>query len=396
MSQLSGNSGAVSGVESEGVDQGSPVVLNITGAGVNTSTVNGVTTIDIPGGGSGIATQEEGVPVGAAQTTLNLVGAGVTAASVGNTTTITIPGGGGGGSGAAGPPGLNGLDGDEGQMGVQGATGSTGSTGASGAPGPAIFMLGDDSAEDGSPGPPGPQGATGATGPAGGGGSSDAMQFSFVDDFMSASNVFNQNWFVSVSTDTITSNSSTGMTAGHPGIAIFNGSTTSGRSSLSNAIGGVIIGATTSGLVMEAIFYVDALDSGTNNYTLIIGLGDAFTSATQTNGVYFRYNGSTNSGQLEGIVMAASTPQTVSGGVGAALTAGAWWKVRFTVNAAGTSIQFDYSIAGAAYVSLGTAVTTGFPTGQIGPIIGKFNSGAGAGSRILRVDYYGLTATLIR
>lgn len=250
----------------------------------------------------------------------------------------------------------------------------------------------------GATGAQGTAGPTGAPGPTGSGGAAsyDATQFAYVDDFMSATTTFKENWFVSVSSDSLTSNSTTGMGAGHIGLAIFNGSTTAGRSSLSNAIGGVIVGATTSGLTMETILYVDSLDSGTNNYTIIVGLGDSFTSATQTNGIYFRYAGATNSGQWQCISMASSTPQTVSGGAGAAMTAGTWWKLRWKLNAAGTSLQCDYSIAGGAYTSLGSPITTGFPTGAIGPLIGKFNSGAGAGSRIMRVDYYGLYGTLAR
>ncbi len=60
-----------------------------------------VTTVTIPGGGSGITTQDEGILVDATATTLNFVGAGVTATDAGsNVTTVTIPGGGGGTSDA--------------------------------------------------------------------------------------------------------------------------------------------------------------------------------------------------------------------------------------------------------------------------------------------------------
>jgi len=384
------------------------------------------------GANVGVNTQDEGIAAGSSQTTLNFVGAGVTAASVGATTTITIPGG-GAGNGVIGAPGMDGADGVDGAQGPPGATGATGpagpagqsgligmdgadgmdgdygppgpagpqgiagnngATGAQGPLGPAVFLL--DEATDGEPGPPGPAGATGATGATGAGGANDATYFSFVDDFMSATTTFRENWFVSVSGDSLTSNSATGINAAHAGIAVFNGSTTAGRSSLSNAIGGVILGATTGGWMMETLVYVDTLDSGTNNYTIIIGLGDSFTSATQTNGIYFRYSGGTNSGQWQLVSTASGSSTTINGGAGAAMTAGVWWKLRWQFNAAGNSLSADYNIANAGYVSLGTALSTGFPTSQIGPIVGKFNSGAGAGSRIMRVDYYGLTATLAR
>jgi hypothetical protein len=95
--------------------------------------------------------------------------------------------------------------------------------------------------------------------------------------------------------------------------------------------------------------------------------------------------------------MASSAATKISGGAGAAMTAGVWWKLKFVMNAAASSLSAFYSIAGGAYTSLGTAITTGFPTGvNIGPMIGKYNSGVGAGSRILRVDYFGLYGTLNR
>jgi hypothetical protein len=57
-----------------------------------------IPTVNTPGGAGGtIATQDEGISVDAAATTLNFVGAGVTATDAGsNVTTVTIPGGGSG------------------------------------------------------------------------------------------------------------------------------------------------------------------------------------------------------------------------------------------------------------------------------------------------------------
>lgn len=101
MSYINGGSGALAvvvGVEDEGVDQGSPLVLDFVGTGVTVTTVDGLATISIPGGTSGIETLDEGIVVGTAQTELNFVGAGVSAASVGARTTVTIAGGAGGGS----------------------------------------------------------------------------------------------------------------------------------------------------------------------------------------------------------------------------------------------------------------------------------------------------------
>lgn len=58
---------------------------------------------DNGGGGAALTTEDEGSPVGTAQSTFNFVGAGVTAASVGGVTTITIPGGSAGAGDVVGP-----------------------------------------------------------------------------------------------------------------------------------------------------------------------------------------------------------------------------------------------------------------------------------------------------
>jgi len=88
----------INDIRDEGVDIGIVNTINFVGAGVSASQVGLTATVSIPGGGSGIDTEDEGSSVGTGQTILDFVGAGVSLSSAGSRTTITIPGGGGGGS----------------------------------------------------------------------------------------------------------------------------------------------------------------------------------------------------------------------------------------------------------------------------------------------------------
>jgi hypothetical protein len=285
---------------------------------------------------------------------------------------FVAPAGGSGSVGPTGPTGPQGVAGVDGDDGAQGPTGPAGTNGTNG--------------------------VTGPTGPAGSGTTSDATLFEYRDDFLTNANAGSEAWSASVSGDTITTNSTTGQDANHPGQAVFSGTSAAGRSVLWNGGGGFNFGSTTGGWTMETIVYVDALSTTSDTYTLIIGMADTNTAAAQTDGLYFRYTHGTNSGRWECVAESNSAETVVSGGAGAAMSAATWWKLKWVVNAAGTSTECFYSTGGGAYTSMGT-ISAGLPSTNarvLGPFIGKFNAGVGAGNRILRVDYYGLTGSLNR
>lgn len=88
--------GATVDVEDEGAPLGPADTFDFVGAGVTVVVVGDVATVTIPGGGAPgttIEIEDEGVPQGPADT-INFVGAGITAVVAGTTATVTVPGAG--------------------------------------------------------------------------------------------------------------------------------------------------------------------------------------------------------------------------------------------------------------------------------------------------------------
>lgn len=132
--------------------------------------------------------------------------------------------------------------------------------------------------------------------------------------------------------------------------------------------------------VCEMMINVSAVSDGTDTFTIRAGYGDSVTTEF-TDGVFFRYTDSVNSGNWQGVCRAAGVESVVNGGV--AFAAG-WKRLRFTVNAAGTSASF--SVDG---VSLGAAVTTNIPlTTQVCGRTIMMDRTAGTTSRTISIDYF--------
>ncbi len=96
-----------------------------------------------------------------------------------------------------------------------------------------------------------------------------------------------------------------------------------------------------------------SLSDGTNTFTLRIGFIDS-PSAEPTDGVYFRYTHSVNSGEWQAVTRAAGVETATDTNVAAILT---WAFFEIEVNAAGTSAAF--------YINgvLVATNTTNIPTG---------------------------------
>jgi hypothetical protein len=124
--------------------------------------------------------------------------------------------------------------------------------------------------------------------------------------------------------------------------------------------------------------------SGTPQYNVKLGVMDSNTLGTPTNGVYFNYSSTLNSGQWQAITRNASTSTTVPSSI--AVVAATWYKLRLQVNAAGNLVTFYIND-----VSIGTS-NANIPTTNACRImfrIEKQGSNSGT-SRTLEVDsvYY--------
>ena len=127
------------------------------------------------------------------------------------------------------------------------------------------------------------------------------------------------------------------------------------------------------------------LSSGTNRYTLRLGLGDT-NSADQANGVYFEYSDNINSGNWV-YKSAAASSRTTSNSSTAVATG--YHNFQITINAAATSVSF--SVDG---VSLGTAISTNIPTLGITPFFDATRSAGTIAAGTFLVDLFYMTQTL--
>lgn len=102
----------------------------------------------------------------------------------------------------------------------------------------------------------------------------------------------------------------------------------------------------------EALIYIPTLATATDDYVLRIGMGDT-ANADHVDGIYFEY---ARASSVNWRVKTANNSSRTVVTSSVAVTAGAWHKLRFKVNSAGTSVEFFVN-----GTSVGT-ITTNIPT----------------------------------
>jgi hypothetical protein len=177
-------------------------------------------------------------------------------------------------------------------------------------------------------------------------------------------------------------------TAAHPGICELSSGTTSAGAAaiITRATDSILLGGGEA--TWEAVCRVPTLSDGTETYTVRTGLIDNGTTEA-TDGVFFRYTHSVNSGKWQGVCRSNGTETTVD--TGSTVVAGTWVRLTAVVNAAGTSVQFYVN-----GVAAGAAVTTNIPTGT-GRETGAGShiiKSAGSTARTFQVDYQSLRIVL--
>jgi hypothetical protein len=169
--------------------------------------------------------------------------------------------------------------------------------------------------------------------------------------------------------------------SGHPGtVTLHTGTNTNGDATItmsqqSTTFGNLILG----GGVLDAYFVIKipVLSNGTDTFQVTVGLTDT-GGIPITNGIYFTYNSTINSGNWQLGTASASTRSTNN--TGTAVTTN-WTTLRINVNAAASTIT--YYVNG---VSVGT-LSTNIPTTTIGASI-DFSKIAGTTSRDLTMDLF--------
>lgn len=176
---------------------------------------------------------------------------------------------------------------------------------------------------------------------------------------------------------------STLIDGSHQGIVRFTtGSTNAGRAALVLPVVNMAVGTGAGQLTIQFnVNIFTALSTGTQRYTIMMGLGDANDSTEFTEGVYFLYVDNVNSGNWVGKTAHSSTRTTVNGAVAAAT---GWQRCKAVVNAAATSVEFFVN-----ETSLGTS-TTNIPNvagAWIAPML-KVIKSVGTTAREIDVDYF--------
>lgn len=138
-------------------------------------------------------------------------------------------------------------------------------------------------------------------------------------------------------------------------------------------------------LTLNWVTNIVTLSTGTNRYTLIVGLTDVTGGVDETNGVYFKYSDNVNSGNWQ-IITANGGVRTTTNTAVAASTG--WHNLQISVNAAASSVTF--TIDGVAQ----TAIVTNIPTAAITPTWSVNVSAGSLATDSLEIDLMYLTYTL--
>lgn len=168
-------------------------------------------------------------------------------------------------------------------------------------------------------------------------------------------------------------------TAAHPGTAqTSTGTTTTGRGAASTGVAIILLGG--GSWIWEADINIAALDDGTDTYTLRLGFLDILT-ADVVDGVYFEYDKSVSANWR---ICTANNSTRTKTNTSTAVAAATWIRLRFEINAAGTSAEFF--IDG---VSVGT-IATNIPTaaGRETGMGWALQKTAGTNARTFDLDYW--------
>lgn len=200
------------------------------------------------------------------------------------------------------------------------------------------------------------------------------------------------NYFFNAVDDTVMSRQQAGTGAasshiagetGHPGILrLTTGSTATGRAAYATTqVDCIRLGGTGVVYRWDSFFRITTLSDGTHTYTLRLGFLDS-VSGEPTDGVYFRYTHSANSGNWVGVARQNNTETLLNSSV--AVTQGNW--IQGTIICDGTAGSAAFYINGS---SLGTALTTNIPTGtgrETGWGVCMIKSVGASGPRTLDID----------
>lgn len=167
----------------------------------------------------------------------------------------------------------------------------------------------------------------------------------------------------------------------HPGIWKRTLASSSGYSTLTPSNNAFFTPMGGGKCVSEWMVYLSNLSDGTDTFSLRAGLGNQTSNADFTDGVYFYYTHSNNSGQWSARCVNNSSATQLDSNVSVA--AATWYRLTAVVNSAGTSAEFF--VNGTSIGTISTNIPTAYPR-IVGPVIQDVRT-AGTATRYLITDY---------
>lgn len=217
--------------------------------------------------------------------------------------------------------------------------------------------------------------------------------FSLWDDFNCAGGLdgaASQNWWRDLSTGTSGALLSLTGYNNHPGVVVLNtGTSSSGYGEigweLSTAVGSVAFGGGT--FDMTFINKIATTATSSQDFTMAWGWRNAAnTSGATTDGAWFQYNRTTNSGRWTIRTMKASSGTTANTTTTPDTN---WHTYKISVNADGTSVSFF--IDGVEVSN--SPIVTNIPVAKVSPFFNIIKT-AGSTNRTVEIDYWQLDVNL--
>lgn len=161
-----------------------------------------------------------------------------------------------------------------------------------------------------------------------------------------------------------------------------NNATGTGALDSFNSVNKMILGSTP--YTIEWRLFIPVLSTATVGYQIRLGFQDTNTIGDPTNGVYFTYTHSLNSGNWVGVTRSAATSTSVNSTI--PVGNNTWLKVRAEVNTNGTQVDFWVDNGSGTWQLIGSS-TTNIPTAALRPIAKINKTTTSAVNSTTNVDY---------
>lgn len=141
---------------------------------------------------------------------------------------------------------------------------------------------------------------------------------------------------------------------------VHTGTTATGKGSVWNSGSGIVFG--NGAAIFESCFQINTLSSGTQTYTFRVGFGDSIT-AESTDGVFFRYTDSVNSGNWQGVARNNNSETVLN--TSTTVVAGSFVRLRIEINSAANLATFFINGTSAGTVTTNIPQSTARETGLL-------------------------------